>query len=245
MKLVAGNWKMNLSKDQATSLCKRLKEEQVEGVSFAVYPSSIHIPLAIQHLRDTYYIGAQNCATEEYGAFTGEISAAMIKSYGCDSILIGHSERRKLFEETNAKLMQKVDTALAAEIHVLFCIGETLEEREAGRTEEVLSQQLNQSLFHLSSEEFLKISIAYEPVWAIGTGKAATPETAQETHHYIRETIRKHYSDEVAEGTSILYGGSVKPDNAKELFSQEDIDGGLIGGASLKADDFIEIARSF
>ena len=245
MKLVGGNWKMNLTKDQATSLCKRLKEQEVDDdVKLAVYVPAIHIPLCQQHLGDVYHIGAQNCYTEQSGAYTGEISPKIIKSYGCTSVLVGHSERRNFFNESNEFLKQKVDACIAEDLHVLFCLGENLDQRESGKAKEVVKQQLQESLFHLSEKEFARISIAYEPVWAIGTGKAASPAQAQEMHHFIRETIQNHYSNEAAKTTSIVYGGSVKPNNAETIFAENDIDGGLIGGASLKGEDFLEIASS-
>ena len=246
MKFIAGNWKMNLTKEQATSLSKRLKEQEVsEELKLAVYVPAIHIPLCRQHLGDVYYVGAQNCYTEQNGAYTGEISPAMVKSYGCKSILLGHSERRQLFGENNSLLKNKVNACLAEDMHVLFCVGESLQERESGKAEDVVVQQLKESLFHLTEEEFSKLSIAYEPVWAIGTGKAATASQAQEMHQFIRQEITKQYSAETANSTSIVYGGSVKPNNAAEFFSQPDIDGGLIGGSSLKGDDFLEIAQSY
>lgn len=246
MKLIAGNWKMNLTKDMATSLCMRLKEQNIdEDITLTVYVPDIHISLCRNHLGDAYYIGSQNCYIKQEGAFTGEVSPAMVKSYGCKTILLGHSERRKLFAENHSLLKQKVDACLEEQLHVLFCVGESLEQREVGQAEEVVAQQLSESLFHLPETEFANISIAYEPVWAIGTGKAATAEQAQQMHHFIRKQIEKAYSEKVANSTSIVYGGSVKPNNAAEIFSQADIDGGLIGGASLKGEDFLNIARAF
>lgn len=244
-KIVAGNWKMNLNKEAATSLLNDLKGKAVDGVQLAVYTPALHIPLSVDALQENFVIGTQNCYTAQSGAFTGELSPEMIQSYGCNSVLIGHSERRSIFNESNEFLKSKVDAALSQGLHIMFCIGETLAEREAGDAVAVVEKQLNESVFHLSEEEFKNITIAYEPVWAIGTGVAATPEQAQDIHAAIRKLIAGKYSTETAENTSILYGGSVKPANAKDIFANPDIDGGLIGGASLKAGDFIAIAESF
>lgn len=244
-KIVAGNWKMNLNKEAATSLLNELKGKHVDGVQLAVYTPALHIPLSVDSLQDNFIIGTQNCYTAQSGAFTGELSPEMIHSYGCNSVLIGHSERRSLFNESNAFLKEKVDAALDQGLHIMFCIGETLTEREAGQAIAVVEKQLNESVFHLTEEQFKQITIAYEPVWAIGTGVAATPEQAQDIHAAIRTLIANKYSAKIADETSILYGGSVKPANAKDIFANPDIDGGLIGGASLKANDFIAIAEAF
>ncbi len=190
-------------------------------------------------------VAAQNSADHESGAYTGEISASMVKSTGAEYVILGHSERREYYGETNATLKVKVDLALANGLTPIFCIGEVLEEREAEKHFDVVKTQVEEALFHLSAEDFGKIILAYEPVWAIGTGKVATPEQAQEIHAYIRSTVAEKYGNEVAENTSILYGGSCKPSNAKELFANTDVDGGLIGGASLKAEDFKGIIDAF
>ena len=190
-------------------------------------------------------LSAENCADKEKGAYTGEVSAAMLASVGCQYTILGHSERRQYYGETDAKLVDKVRLALDAGLDVILCVGENLEEREAGRHFEVCETQIKNVLFTLSAEDMKHIVVAYEPVWAIGTGKTATAEQAEEIHAFIRKTIAEKFGCEVAEDTTILYGGSCKPSNAKELFAQKDIDGGLIGGAALKADDFIGIALSF
>lgn len=244
-KIVAGNWKMNLKQFEARNLMQRLKEWDSKEVQLAAYVPYIHLERAYKHLRDNLWIGAQNCHQESKGAYTGEISAPMLKSFDCHSILLGHSERRKHFNESNEVLKLKVNSVLENEMNVMFCIGETLEEREQAKEQEVVKTQLEQSLFHLSKEQMSKIVIAYEPVWAIGTGKTASPAQAQDMHAYIRSLIANTYDEECAQNISILYGGSVKPSNAVELFAQNDIDGGLIGGASLVADDFFAIANSF
>lgn len=190
-------------------------------------------------------LSAENCADKEKGAYTGEVSAAMLASVGCQYTILGHSERRQYYGETDAKLVDKVRLALDAGLDVILCVGENLEEREAGRHFEVCETQIKNVLFTLSAEDMKHIVVAYEPVWAIGTGKTATAGQAEEIHAFIRKTIAEKFGCEVAEDTTILYGGSCKPSNAKELFAQKDIDGGLIGGAALKADDFIGIALSF
>lgn len=191
------------------------------------------------------FIGAQNCHQAPYGAYTGEISAGMLKSVGCNFVIIGHSERREYFEESDELLTSKVNAVLANDMRPIFCCGERLETREAGTQEALVLSQLENGVFHLDSEAFSKIVIAYEPVWAIGTGKTASPGQAQEMHTFIRSLILKKYGKELADNTPILYGGSCKPDNAAEIFSQPDVDGGLIGGASLKASDFVAIVNSF
>lgn len=190
-------------------------------------------------------VAAQNCADKEAGAYTGEVSAAMVKSTGADYVILGHSERRAYYHETFEILKEKVILALKNNLNPIFCIGELKEEREANKQNEVVKSQLEGSLFNLSAEDFSKITLAYEPVWAIGTGLTATSEQAQEIHSYIRSLIAEKYGKEIAENTSILYGGSCNPGNARELFSKPDVDGGLIGGASLKAADFKAIIDAF
>lgn len=194
---------------------------------------------------NTVKIGAQNCHQNESGAYTGEISAKMIKSVGCEYVIVGHSERRQYFAESDDLLAEKTKIALANELTPIFCIGETLDERNNGNFFEILKGQLENGVFDLSAEDFAKIVIAYEPVWAIGTGLTATAEQAQEVHEFIRAEIAAKFGDVVAEETSILYGGSCNPKNAAELFAQKDIDGGLIGGASLKSRDFADIVKTF
>lgn len=188
---------------------------------------------------------AQNMHQCNDGAFTGEISAKMLISVGTTTVILGHSERRELFHESNALLAEKVSTALENKMDIIFCIGEQLEDRKAGKYFEVVKNQLLEGLFHISETAWKNVVVAYEPVWAIGTGQTASPEQAQEMHKFIRETIADNYNNTIAENVSILYGGSVKPDNAKEIFGQDDVDGGLIGGASLKVESFMKIINSF
>lgn len=190
-------------------------------------------------------VAAENCADKASGAYTGEVSAAMVKSTGAQYVILGHSERRTYYGETDAILKEKVDLALANGLLPIFCIGEVLEQREAGKQNEVVKAQVENALFHLSADDFGKIVLAYEPVWAIGTGKTATSAQAEEIHAYIRSVIAAKYGKEVADNTTILYGGSCKASNAKELFAQPDVDGGLIGGASLKAEDFYGIIEAY
>jgi triosephosphate isomerase len=196
-------------------------------------------------LENGFSVGAQNCSTADKGAYTGEISAAMLKSLDVDYCIVGHSERRKYFKESHSELSQKVDRLLENDITPIFCCGELLEERESDKQFDIVKAQISESLFHLSTEEFSNLVIAYEPVWAIGTGKTASSDQAQEMHTFIRKTLEEKYGKELADATTILYGGSCNAKNAKELFAQADVDGGLIGGASLNANDFIAIAKSF
>ncbi|HEY1007207.1 MAG TPA: triose-phosphate isomerase, partial [Sphingobacteriaceae bacterium] len=212
-----------------------------------VCPPFIHLHSLVQLNKagGRVAIGAQNCHHQESGAFTGEVSASMIRSAGTEYVIIGHSERRQYFGETNALLAAKTDVALKAGLKPIFCIGETLEERNSGRHFDVIRQQLAEGLFHLSETEIQSVVIAYEPVWAIGTGLTASPEQAQEIHAFIRSEVAAKYSEALAGEISILYGGSCNPKNAPELFAQADIDGGLIGGASLKSRDFTDIVKSF
>lgn len=249
--IVAGNWKMNLDYEKGLSLFSEIvnmvKDEVVGEQQVIVCSPAIHLN-SIAKLSATVNnvgVGGQNIHQAESGAFTGELSATQIKSTGADYIILGHSERRAYFGETDALLAEKVDAALTHDLTPLFCIGETKEERESGNFFEVIESQLTNGVFHLQADAFSKVVLAYEPVWAIGTGLTASPEQAQEVHAYIRKTVANKYGQEVADGVSILYGGSCNPGNAKELFSQTDIDGGLIGGASLKSRDFLEIVKVF
>jgi triosephosphate isomerase len=248
-KIVAGNWKMNKTLREGANLAKELKVALAEkkiNCEVVICPPYIHLPLMSIILEDkTIKVGAQNCADKSSGAYTGEVSAAMLASTEAQYVILGHSERRAYYGETNAILKEKVKLALENKITPIFCIGEVLEEREAGRQNEVVKMQIEESLFNLSAENFRKIVLAYEPVWAIGTGKTATSEQAQEMHAYIRRILAKKYGDAVANETSILYGGSCNAGNAKELFSNPDVDGGLIGGASLKVDTFLPIIEAF
>ena len=248
--IVAGNWKMNKTFEEAddllNSIMEQLEQVDLNGTQVIVCPPFPYLEMASDYANDSYFmVGAQDVSTEEMGAFTGEISAPMLKSMELDYCIVGHSERRQYHHETNQQIAQKVNQLLRNEIKPIVCCGEVLEERESNKQFEVVGSQIREGLFHLSAEEFGNIIIAYEPVWAIGTGKTATPAQAQEMHAYIRGLIAEKYGQEVADNCSILYGGSCKPGNAKELFSNPDVDGGLIGGASLKAEDFVAIATAF
>lgn len=246
-KIVAGNWKMNLSSEQAITLmndCNGLVKS-VEGVQLMVFPPALYIHQLIQKGSENIMFGAQNFYPLEKGAFTGEISFAQFKSTGVNHFLVGHSERRELFHEDHAFIKQKVDAVINAGSFVMFCCGEPLEIRENGTQMEYVRKQLNESLFHLSAEEIVRCSIAYEPVWAIGTGKTASSAQAEEMHAAIRTWLKEKYSEEISNAISILYGGSCNPTNSKELFACPNVDGGLIGGASLEAGSFIKIAKSF
>ncbi|MCW3807248.1 triose-phosphate isomerase [Plebeiibacterium marinum] len=247
--IVAGNWKMNKTLQEGVELASELKSilaSKTPNCKVIVGVPATHITEVVKTVdADKVAVAAQNCADKESGAYTGEISASMVKSTGAEYIILGHSERREYYGETNEILKEKTDLTLANGLTPIFCIGEVLEEREANKQNEVVKTQIEEALFHLSAEEFGKIVIAYEPVWAIGTGKVATPEQAQEIHAYIRSVIADKYGAEVADNCSILYGGSCKPGNAKELFANPDVDGGLIGGASLNAEDFVGIIDAF
>ena len=247
--IVAGNWKMNKTLQEGIQLAKEvnqlvenagtLKCEVVLGTPF------IHLTEVAKTLGNKVSLSAQNCAAEVSGAYTGEVSAAMVKSTGCQYVILGHSERRSYYGETDAILAKKVRLALDNDLKPIFCIGEVLAEREAEKHFDVIKNQLVNGLFALSKEDFSKIILAYEPVWAIGTGKTASSAQAQEMHAFIRKTLMEKYGKDVAENTTILYGGSCNDANAKELFSCEDVDGGLIGGASLVAEKFIKIITAF
>ena len=247
--IVAGNWKMNKNLQEGLELAKELNEAlKGKTVNCDVIIGTPFIHLAsVAAAVDTNKIGvaAQNCADKESGAYTGEVSAAMVASTGAKYVILGHSERRAYYGETAEILKEKVTLALANGLTPIFCIGEVLEEREAEKHFNVVKSQIEASLFELSSEDFSKIVLAYEPVWAIGTGKTATAAQAQEMHAFIRKTLAEKYGQEIADNTSILYGGSANAGNAKELFSNPDVDGGLIGGASLGVDKFIPIIEAF
>lgn len=247
--IVAGNWKMNKTLQEGKELAAELKQllttakpacDVIIGTPF------IHLATVSEELKGSVIkLAAQNNADKESGAYTGEVSASMVKSTGAEYVILGHSERRAYYGETYEILKEKVLLALKNSLKPIFCIGEVKEEREAGKQNDVVKAQLEGSLFNLSKEEFSNIVLAYEPVWAIGTGLTATPQQAQEIHAYIRGLIAARYGSEIAQNTSILYGGSCNPGNAKELFSNPDVDGGLIGGASLKAADFKAIIDAF
>ena len=247
--IVAGNWKMNKTLQEGLALATELNNvlaDVAPNCEVVIGTPFIHLA-SVAAAVDTskIHVAAQNCAEKESGAFTGEVSAAMVKSTGAEYVILGHSERRAYYGETYEILKNKVLLALKNELIPIFCIGELKEEREANQQNEVVKAQLEGSVFNLSEEDFSKIVLAYEPVWAIGTGLTASPAQAQEIHAFIRSLIADKYGKEVAENTSILYGGSANPGNAKELFSNPDVDGGLIGGASLKAPDFKAIIDAF
>ena len=248
--IVAGNWKSNELFSQADELindiAEGLREFDNTDVDVIVCPPFPYLELVGDASEDVeFFVGAQNVSKFDNGAFTGEVSAKMLQSMNIDYCIVGHSERRKYFNETNQAVAEKVNKLLEADINPIVCVGESLEQREAGTHFELIRSQVSEGLFHLDCEQIKRTVIAYEPVWAIGTGKTATKEQAQEVHAFIRAMLAEKYSDDVAQEVSILYGGSCNAKNARELFAQTDVDGGLIGGASLKAADFIEIARSF
>ena len=248
-KIVAGNWKMNTTVPEGIELAKQVVARAAEtpaNVGLIVAAPFTHLASVAEEIKGSKVeLAAQNCADHTSGAYTGEVSVAMLKSVGCNWTILGHSERRQYYGETDEKLVVKTQLALAEGLGVILCVGENLDEREAGRHFEVVTSQIKNVLFNFSAEDMKKIVVAYEPVWAIGTGKTATAEQAEEIHACIRKVLAEKFGAQVAEDTTILYGGSCKPSNAKELFAQKDIDGGLIGGASLKADDFIGIALSY
>ncbi len=247
--IVAGNWKMNTTKVDGVALAQEvaaLSEQTPAEVGLIVAPPFTHLCAVGKALAGSKVeLSAQNCADHVKGAYTGEVSVDMLKAVGCQWTILGHSERREYYGETDEKLVEKTRLALEAGLGVILCVGERLEEREAGKHFDVCASQIENVLYKFSAEDMKKVIIAYEPVWAIGTGKTATAEQAEEIHAFIRSRIAAKFGDEVAEDMTILYGGSCKPSNARELFAQKDIDGGLIGGAALKAADFIEIAKSF
>ena len=246
-KIVAGNWKMNKTHSEAIELVSEIVNSTYNGsVHLVVIPPAVFVSEVEEMLLETEVaVGVQNSSQFESGAYTGELSASMIKSIGAQYVLVGHSERREYFNETNEMLSIKVNQLLLNDLTPIFCCGEVLEEREKENHFNLIKDQLNKGLFHLDSAQILNCIIAYEPVWAIGTGVTASSSQAQEMHQFIRGLLVAKYGTEIAEKISILYGGSCKPSNAKELFSNPDVDGGLIGGASLVSTDFIAIANSF
>ena len=249
--IVAGNWKMNTvyasAQDLALGVISKLEDNLPDNTEVIFSPPFPFLKLVADATVgvDGVYTAAQNISDKEVGAFTGEVSAEMVKSVGADYVLIGHSERRAYFNETDSIMAEKIAVALKNKLNPIFCCGESLEERKSGKYLEVIERQVSVALCHLNQAELSHVVIAYEPVWAIGTGETASPEQAQEVHAFIRKTIQEHYDESAANSLSILYGGSCKPSNATELFAQKDIDGGLIGGASLSADDFVQIIHSF
>jgi len=248
-KIVAGNWKMNTTVAEGVALAKALVEAQNEvpaDVQLIIAPPFTHlVPVGEVISGSNIALGAQNCANHTSGAYTGEVAAPMIAGIGCKYVILGHSERRQYYGETSALLVEKIRLALAEGLHPIFCVGENLDQRNAGRHFDVVGSQISEVLFELTAEEVSKCVVAYEPVWAIGTGVTATAEQAQEIHAFIRGELAGHFGKALSDDMTILYGGSCKPSNAKELFACPDIDGGLIGGAALKAPDFIAIAKSY
>ncbi|MBL4754382.1 MAG: triose-phosphate isomerase [Flavobacteriales bacterium] len=247
-KILAGNWKMNTNISDGLQLFLEVKsawsQTQSHGMLCIIAPPSTHLAQFSASPELGLHTAGQNCSEHEAGAFTGETSAAMLKSVKADYVILGHSERRALYGEDNTLLKRKVDTAFRHDLIPIYCCGELEHEREAGMQNEVVKRQLEEALFHLNASDFGKVVVAYEPVWAIGTGKTATPVEAQEIHSFIRSRIEDRYNKIVAMNTSILYGGSCNPNNADDLFAKKDVDGGLIGGASLNASDFMQIANS-
>ncbi|RPD91781.1 triose-phosphate isomerase [Aureibaculum marinum] len=244
--IVAGNWKMNNNLSESKALVKGIKKaikgKELKNTRVIVSPTYVNLRAVVKKAKKSAVeVAAQNMHQADSGAFTGEISADMLKSIGIKTVILGHSERREYFCETDEILTKKVDQALKNKLEIIFCFGEKLEERKNDKHFEIVESQLKNALFHLDAKAWKNIILAYEPVWAIGTGETASPEQAQEMHAFIRKIISEKYDAKVAENVSILYGGSVKPANAKEIFSKEDVDGGLIGGASLKADDFVAL----
>ena len=246
-KIVAGNWKMNKNSEQTEHLLNELIAQipAATNAKVIVAPTFVNLASAVKQVKNTPIgLAAQNMHQATNGAFTGEISADMLKSIGVNTVILGHSERRAIFHETDELIAKKVDAALAHDMTVIFCFGEELKDRQSNNHFTIVANQLQDGLFHIESKNWKNIVLAYEPVWAIGTGETASPEQAQEMHEFIRETVRKSFGTNIADELTILYGGSVKPDNAKEIFSKPDVDGGLIGGAALNAKDFIAIVTA-
>lgn len=245
--IVAGNWKMHKNNSETVALLQDIiAKNGTPNCEVVVAPTFVNLKTAVDTVNGkNITVAAQNMHQAEGGAFTGEIAANMLTDIGVKTVILGHSERRAYFHETDALLASKVDTALKHEMRVIFCFGEELKDRQIDNHFNIVEYQLRDGLFHLDKKDWKNIVLAYEPVWAIGTGETASPEQAQEMHKFIRDLIAKVYGHEVADEVTILYGGSVKPDNAKEIFSKPDVDGGLIGGAALKADDFLAIVNAF
>ncbi|MBA62540.1 MAG: triose-phosphate isomerase [Planctomycetaceae bacterium] len=243
---IAGNWKMNLTKQQATELGASIADavSQTNDIDIAICPSFGYLDSVGTALGEsTVKLGAQTLNANDAGAFTGEISGPMLCDLGCSVVILGHSERRELFAETDQLVNEKVKAALTHGLHVILCVGETLEQRESGQTNDIVGGQLVGSLANITTQQMASITIAYEPIWAIGTGKVATPQQAEQIHAHIRGLLVNHFGDSVAQATRIQYGGSVKPDNAQELLAQPNIDGALVGGASLDCESFMQIIR--
>jgi triosephosphate isomerase (TIM) len=247
-KIIAGNWKMNKSFDDAMALTSEVVNminDEYKGSALTVLiPPFLYVNSVSRMVKGNVFSGAQNCHQEASGAYTGEVSASMVKSCGAEYVIIGHSERRQYFGETNALLAKKVTAVLGNNLSAIYCCGETLEEREANKHFDVLKAQISEGLFHLTNEQMQHVVVAYEPIWAIGTGKTASTAQAQEVHEFIRGIVRGKFGNEVAENLTIQYGGSVKADNAVELFSAPDIDGALVGGAALQSRSFVDIVKA-
>ena len=248
--IVSGNWKMNTGIEEGIKLAEDINKYLVsknlpENKKVIIAPPFTHLyPISKIIDPSKIILSAQNCASTENGAFTGEISAKMLQEIGVKAVILGHSERRAYFKEDNEILLKKVKIALKYNLDIIFCVGESLEQRENNKYFDVIKEQISETIFKLNKDEFNKVIVAYEPVWAIGTGKTATPDQAQEIHEFIRSKIKENFDDSVAENTTILYGGSCKPSNAKEIFSKKDVDGGLIGGAAFKCEDFSKIIEA-
>jgi len=248
--IVAGNWKMNTGIEEGTKLAEEINKylsskNLPENKKIIIAPPFTHLFPISKIIDPTKIIlSAQNCASTENGAYTGEISAKMLQELGVKAVILGHSERRGYFKEDNETLLKKVKIALKYDLDIVFCVGESLEQRENNKYFDVIKGQMSETIFKLNKDEFKKVILAYEPVWAIGTGKTATPDQAQEIHEFIRNKIKENFDEKIANNTTILYGGSCKPSNAKEIFSKKDVDGGLIGGAALKSIDFSKIIDS-
>ncbi|MBL19437.1 MAG: triose-phosphate isomerase [Flavobacteriaceae bacterium] len=245
--IVAGNWKMNLNAAESQELIHALKAQTFnDGVHVAIATPYVYLAAAVDQTAGTSIdVAAQNMHQAVSGAYTGEVSAAMLEGIGVKTVILGHSERRAYFHETDALLAEKVNAALENDMHVIFCFGEEIEDRKSGVHFDLVTSQLTNGLFHLNASQWASITLAYEPVWAIGTGETASPAQAQEMHAHIRAILAANYGDALAQSVSVLYGGSVKPSNAQEIFAQTDVDGALIGGASLKAEDFAAIVNAF
>ena len=244
--IVAGNWKMHKNQQETIALIEEIIAKKPNtSTEIIVAPTFVNLSKAVEITNGKgITVTAQNMHQAEGGAFTGEIAAGMLTDIGINTVILGHSERRAYFHETDALLASKVDTALKHEMRVIFCFGEELKDRQSGNHFNIVENQLKDGLFHITAADWEKVVLAYEPVWAIGTGETASPEQAQKMHEFIRETVRKAFGSDIAEDLTILYGGSVKPDNAKEIFSKPDVDGGLIGGAALNATDFLAIVTA-
>jgi len=241
---IAGNWKMNLTLEEAENLSRELRDglKVSDTVDIGVFPSFVYLDKVSDIFSESnVFVGAQNMSIEKCGAFTGEVSGPMLKDVGCTHVLIGHSERRTIYQESNSVINSKLKAAFLTDLSPILCVGERQEERDADKTDEVVESQLSEGLLNITSEQVNRLTIAYEPVWAIGTGKTATPEQANEVHTFIRNTMRDKYDDNTAQRLRIQYGGSVNAENAKQLLSQSEIDGALVGGASLDSSSFLDI----